>query len=284
MRNKPFLSFILVFMMIFSLAVPAFAATDGVTFGVRFNKTEYGVGETAVATVYVKGLTADVTLGGLETELSFVSTDMDYVSGSFADAVVAASPDESNIGSGTRNGKNILRLFMVDSDGIAVRTLDAQATANTEIVLATLSFTVKKNGSSRVSLGFEEDSIFYSTEIFDSNLIAINYSFTAPAVASVKDFVFLETTPVKTPAGVTVSPAVCTASAMMFAAKLSDADGNLLAAPYFAYPEANKQTTCDITFAYTGPTAGTKITYYFWGIGAGLMKPVQKSVSVSLTE
>lgn len=287
---KKIISVLMVMLLFRMVGMPTVTSAQNppVTFGIRFDKDAYGVEDTAVATVYVKGLTASASLGGLGTNLSFSAEDLTYTSGQFAQAITDAAPAEMEIGCKALTGKNIIYLFFVDAEGVSVNALKGGDDTDAEVEIAKLYFTVQNPADSTASLGFEEASVDgalpYKTDIFDSALLSFPYSFSAPAAAQIEDLVFLPGPATQTGGTVTASPVISTTGSVLFAAKLSDAvSGRLLAAPVFAFPAVGKKTTLNVSFAYDGAAENAKVTYYFWGTGAALMQPLRDPVPVPVS-
>jgi len=209
---RKIVSLFTVVLMLTLCVLPVSVQADSVSFGIRFDKQTYGLGDTAVATVYVTGLTSSVELGGLGTNLSFSADKMEYESGTFA-AGITAETTEAELGCVTQNGKEIIYLFFVDADGVSAGSIYNSQTETYDV--ATITFTVKTPSDRSVSLAFEEvsivDSLPYKTDIFDTSFNKFNYTFSNPAVAQIEDFVFSGGSAVQIGNVITASPVVCTA-------------------------------------------------------------------------
>ena len=280
-------------LLLFSMIVVSVSAQSGVTFGIRFDKTKYGVGETAVATFYVSGLSEDIILGGIGANLSFSADDLQYTNAAISEVITNAAPATAEIGCKEQSGKQIIYVYFVDDEGVAVELNERE-----EFEIATINFKVKNPEDKEIKISFEDESLIgtrpnevifpYKTDIFDNQLNQISYAFSNPATANTEDFVFSgDATPVLTGGAVMANPVVCTAGAMMVTAKLYSVNGTtekLLAAPVIRFIQAGTMLDWDVSFTYNGPTEGVKVTYYFWGLGSGLMQPVQEAVTYDVAK
>ncbi len=281
---KKIIAVCLVVLLLGTLAFTV-GAENVVSFGIRFESPVYLTGSEGVATVYATGLTEGTLLGGLETKLSFISEDLTFISADFSDSIVSASPATAETGCEERGGKKVVTLFFVDQTGVSVSLNE-----NNEFEIAKIKFTVNNPADKKISIAFEDESIAgslpFKSEIFDTQFNKFMYTFSIPATAdTAEDFVFSgDATPVLTGGVIKANPVVCTAGPVMVTAKLHDAQGNMIAKPDIRFVTGGTTLDWDVTFAYSGPLTGANVTYYIWGLGSGLMKPVQNSVTVSVTE
>ena len=282
---KKVLSVCVTIFLLAILVMPVSAQTNPVSFGIRFDKQSYGVNDTLVATVYVEGL-ADVTLlGGLGTNLSFSADDMTYVSGVLAPAIAAEANLESGVGYVTQSGKEIIYILVLAEDGINISSLYNEDTRTYDI--ATFTFTVNNPADGNVSLAYEEQSIPgalpYKTDILDADKVCLAYTLCSPVTAPVEDVLLDAGTAVQGEGVITSAPVIYAAAPVTVIGKLHNADsGELITAPVFKTVNTVGRSELAFSFNYTGSTENVRVTYYFWGIGIGLMNPRTAPVTVSV--
>lgn len=282
---KKILSVWITICLLVFLVMPVSAQRDSVSFGIRFDKLNYGVGETVFATVYIEGLADGTVLGGLGTNLSFSLEDMTYVSGTLSSAITSAAMGEVGVGCVTQSGKEIIYIIALAEDDLDVSSFYNAETRTYDI--ATFTFTVNNPADGNISLTYEEQSIPgslpYKTDILDSDLNSLDYTFCSPIVALVEDIMFDAGTAVQDEGVITASPVVYVAAPVTVVGKLHTADsGELIAAPVFKTVDRVGKNELEFSFNYTGSTENVRVTYYFWGISSGLMNPRTAPVTVSV--
>lgn len=282
---KKLLSVWITICLLLLLVIPGSAQTNSVSFGIRFDKQTYGVGDIVVATVYVEGLTDETVLGGLGTNLSFSSEDMTYVSGTLAPAINDAAMQEASVGYQTQSGKEIIYILVLAGDGLNASVLYNLETHTYDV--ATFTFTVNNPTDGNISLAYEEQSVPgalpYKTEVFDSEDVRFGFTLCSPVTAPVEDVLLDAATAVQGEGVITSAPVIYAAAPVTVIGKLHNADsGELIAAPVFKTVNTVGRSELAFSFNYTGNTENVRVTYYFWGIGIGLMNPRTAPITISV--
>lgn len=257
---------------------------EGIKLNVRFDSAVYKTSaDVAVATVYITGLEDGAEFGGLNTYLSFSAKDFEFDDTSSILTDIEADTKSVTCRTGANEG--LISIILLDVDNITVHNNDAG-----EFEIAEIKLNVKAQTEKQLQIYFDEKNGVkpYQTAVLDTHSNCLSFEFSTPATANtVEGFAFSgDATPVQTGETITATPVVCTAgSPVMVTAKLhANNNVNLLAAPVIKFVPANSRQKLDVTFAYSDDATETQVTYYFWSLGAGMMKPIYNPVTLMVSK
>lgn len=263
-----------------------------------FDRDLYVPGDIAVATVYLTGLTDEVSdnksIGLFETHLTFDTSELDFV-----------PVGEDRFDSGVESqwfvdlcGVNDANVFQVTDnyDDVIVLAFDKETSFVPEcdqdgkFAVAQIAFEVYGASDGLITLDFDDayTNVVAVSKVNDQPFNEYNCTTSDAAEADVDDFLIADTTAYIDESGnitdtIEVGSAYDTAFLIV---KLYDAETGMLAAPV-RMVEFESRSSIEEETIFTGiPTDGTyKIEYYLWDSGVnGIMglKPLAQKVTVDV--